>query len=94
MDKFLVIAQVDDEEPFMEFVNEARLAEWIDGSDYLPISVKEIYVLRAGKLVKCEFEGTKKVPYPDPENEKSLIYAYSYLYAGDERVASIPLTDH
>lgn len=96
-EQFLVILENDfpDDGSYMEVMDESRLATHIDGADYLPVAVKSIFVLRNGALVPCHFTDVERLPqYPDPENESSTIYAYSPLYAGDERVASIPLTDH
>lgn len=93
---FLVIYQVGlgNDAYQMEIVNESELSRMVDGADYNDISVRDIYVLREGNLVKCEYGDIERIPYPDPENESSIIYAYSPLFAGTEKVASIPLTDH
>lgn len=93
---FLVLYEVGDQTypTQMEIVQEHELGRMVDGADYNDISVREIYVLRNGKLVKCEFGDIERTPYPDPENESSIVYAYSPLFAGTEKVASLALTDH
>jgi len=89
---FLVILR-GDEGDYMELMNESRLAFHVDGADFLPVSVQSIFVLREGKLVKCEFGPAERLPQSS-DNEARIIYAYTPLYANGEQVASIPLTDH
>lgn len=94
-EQFLIIAKRDDdEEEYMDIVNESDLGTLVDGADYLPVSVQSVFVLRKGALVKCEFGDVERIEYPNPENPQSIIYAYSPLYAGDEKVAMLALTDH
>ena len=88
-DQFLVLLTDDDGE-HMELLDEARLASYVDGADYLPVSVETIYVLRAGKLIKCEFGKAQSAD----ADENSIIYAYLPLYADGKQVATLPLTDH
>jgi len=90
----LVLSGGDTKQEWLEVVSEPTLGRYVDGADFLPVDVQAIYVLRHGQLVRCHFEAVERKPYPDPENEESTIYAYSHLYAGNEKVASIPLTDH
>lgn len=98
LEQFLIIVSGDGpmtgSQSWMEIVDEKRLSYYIDSADFLPVAVESIFVLRDGKLVKCEFGDVQRRPYPDPENESSIVYADSPLYANGELVGTIQLTDH
>lgn len=92
---FLVIYRVGIGDSYqMEIVDESELSRMVDGADYNDIWVSGLFVLRDGKLVKCEYGDVERIPYPDEDNPGSIVYAYSPIYANGEKVGSIALTDH